>query len=144
MIWIEAIVMVPVCVLGIYAFWKGKNWFQVPGIIYASILIYSVCVILVEQIFGLHAAPNLPGSQAQPLSSLNTTNSIWMQFYWGHIYRFSLFLVCCSSDFGLRLFLESNKINRLNSGSRNVRSRDWRVSTDFWIVSINIQNIWGF
>lgn len=60
MIWIEALFMVPFCLFGVYAFVAGKNWIQVPGIVYSSFLIYSLLVLLPEQLFGHHKSPNKP------------------------------------------------------------------------------------
>ncbi len=59
-IWIEFLYFGPYYLAAIYAFIKGKEWIRIPSIIYASSIITNVLIILSEEKYGEHAAPNFP------------------------------------------------------------------------------------
>ncbi len=59
-IWIDVLFFGPFYVFGIYAFIKGKEWIRTPSIIYSSMLLTNVLIILSEERYGQHAAPNFP------------------------------------------------------------------------------------
>ncbi len=57
-IWIDALFFGPFYAIAIYAYLKGKEWIRIPSIIYASVILTNVTIILGEEAFGTHAAPN--------------------------------------------------------------------------------------
>ncbi len=59
-IWIDALLFGPFYVAAIYAYIKGKEWIRIPSIVYGSILFTNVTIILFEEVWGIHAARNLP------------------------------------------------------------------------------------
>ncbi len=59
-IWIDALFFGPFYLVAIYAYITGKEWIRIPCIIYSSVLMTNVIIILSEEIYGVHAAPNLP------------------------------------------------------------------------------------
>jgi hypothetical protein len=59
-IWIDAVMFGPFYLVAIYAYLKGKEWIRIPSIIYSSMLITNVIIILSEELYGIHAAPNAP------------------------------------------------------------------------------------
>jgi hypothetical protein len=59
-IWIDSLFFGPFYIVGIYAYIKGKEWIRIPSIIYASTLLTNVLIILGEEIYGIHATPQLP------------------------------------------------------------------------------------
>jgi hypothetical protein len=59
-IWIDALLFGPFYLFAIYAYFTGKEWIRIPSIIYSSMLFTNVVIILSEEIYGPHAAPNLP------------------------------------------------------------------------------------
>lgn len=56
-IWIDALGFGPFYAAAIYAYVKGKAWIRLPSIIYAAMLFTNVVIILSEELFGPHAAP---------------------------------------------------------------------------------------
>jgi emopamil binding protein len=58
-IWIDSLFFGPFYIVGIYAYIKGKEWIRIPSIIYASTLLTNVLIILGEEIYGIHATPQL-------------------------------------------------------------------------------------
>ena len=56
---IDVIFFGPFYLCAIYAFTKGKEWIRIPSIIYASVMLTMVAVILGEEMFGVHASPEL-------------------------------------------------------------------------------------
>jgi hypothetical protein len=56
---IDVIFFGPFYVCAIYAFTRGKEWIRIPSIIYASVMLTMVSVILGEEMFGVHATPEL-------------------------------------------------------------------------------------
>ncbi len=79
MIWIDALLFGPFYLVGIYAYVTGKSWIRIPSIIYSSMLITNVLIILSEEIYGVHAAPNLP--------AVLLLNFPWLAFPLYIIYR---------------------------------------------------------
>jgi len=69
-IWIDAVLFGPFYAFGIYAFTKGREWIRIPSIIYASVMLTNVTIILGEEFFGPHAAPN-------PLNVIGA-NALWL------------------------------------------------------------------
>jgi short-subunit dehydrogenase len=59
-IWIDALFFGPFYLFAIFAYWRGKSWIRIPSLIYASMLLTNVLIILFEEAYGLHAAPNFP------------------------------------------------------------------------------------
>jgi hypothetical protein len=59
-IWIDALIFGPFYLVGIFAYITGRAWIRIPSIIYSTMLITNVIIILSEEIYGVHAAPNLP------------------------------------------------------------------------------------
>jgi short-subunit dehydrogenase len=59
-IWIDALFFGPFYLFAIFAYWRGKPWIRIPSIIYASMLLTNVLIILYEEAYGSHAAPNFP------------------------------------------------------------------------------------
>jgi hypothetical protein len=57
-IWIDVLFFGPFYVVAIYAYVRGRDWIRIPSIIYASILLTNVLIILGEEAFGEHPAPN--------------------------------------------------------------------------------------
>jgi short-subunit dehydrogenase len=57
-IWIDALFFGPFYLFAIFAYWRGKSWIRIPSLIYASMLLTNVLIILFEEAYGLHAAPN--------------------------------------------------------------------------------------
>jgi short-subunit dehydrogenase len=57
-IWIDALFFGPFYLFAIFAYWRGKPWIRIPSIIYASMLLTNVLIILYEEAYGSHAAPN--------------------------------------------------------------------------------------
>lgn len=58
LIWFDVLVFGPFYIFAIWAFIKGKEWIRGPSLIYAGMMIVDVIVILSEEFFGIHAAPN--------------------------------------------------------------------------------------
>jgi hypothetical protein len=58
-IWIDAIFFGPFYAVAIYAWWKGKSWIRLPGIMWASVMLTNVSIILFEEINGEHATRHL-------------------------------------------------------------------------------------
>lgn len=56
----EMIFFVPYYPFAIYAFIRGRDWIRVPTLLYSASLLTIVLVILQEEAFGPHAAPNFP------------------------------------------------------------------------------------
>lgn len=57
-IWIDALFFGPFYLFAIFAYWRGRSWIRIPSIIYASMLLTNVLIILFEEAYGLHPAPN--------------------------------------------------------------------------------------
>jgi hypothetical protein len=57
---ISPLVYLPFYAVASYALIRRRNWIRVPGIIWASCLLYSMVVILAEELFGQYASPNPP------------------------------------------------------------------------------------
>lgn len=57
-IWLDEIFFGPFYVFAIYAYTKGKEWIRIPSIIYASVIMTNVAIILGEEFWGVHPAPN--------------------------------------------------------------------------------------
>jgi short-subunit dehydrogenase len=57
-IWIDALFFGPFYLFAIFAYWRGRSWIRIPSIIYASMLLTNVLIILIEEAYGSHAAPN--------------------------------------------------------------------------------------
>jgi uncharacterized protein len=57
-IWIDALFFGPFYLFAIFAYWRGKPWIRIPSIIYASMLLTNVLIILYEEAYGSHAAPD--------------------------------------------------------------------------------------
>lgn len=58
-IWIDSLFFGPFYAVAVYAFWKGKNWIRLPGIMWASVMMTNVTIILFEEINGEYATPEL-------------------------------------------------------------------------------------
>lgn len=54
----DVVVFGPFYVVAIYAYTQGKEWIRIPSIIYSSLMFTNVCIILGEEFYGAHAAPN--------------------------------------------------------------------------------------
>jgi short-subunit dehydrogenase len=59
-IWIDALFFGPFYLFAIFAYWRGRSWIRIPSIIYAAMLLTNVLIILFEEAYGSHAAPNFP------------------------------------------------------------------------------------
>jgi short-subunit dehydrogenase len=59
-IWIDALFFGPFYLFAIFAYWHGRSWIRIPSIIYASMLLTNVLIILFEEAYGSHPAPNFP------------------------------------------------------------------------------------
>src|SRR5262249_1817142 len=57
---IDSVLFGPFYAAGIYAFIKGKEWIRIPCFIYSGLLFANVIIILGEELWGPHAAPQ-PG-----------------------------------------------------------------------------------
>ena len=57
-IWIDVLCFGPFYAVGIYAFFRGREWIRLPSIIYSSVMITVVTIILGEELAGPHAAPH--------------------------------------------------------------------------------------
>jgi hypothetical protein len=78
-IWIDALFFGPFYVAAIYAFFKGREWIRIPGIIYASVMLTNVTIILAEEMFGEHRTPQL--------GIVLLANAAWVIFPMYLIYR---------------------------------------------------------
>jgi hypothetical protein len=58
-IWLDNLLYGPFYLVAIYAFWKGKEWIRLPGIIYAVSMMSGVIMILSEEAFGVDKTPHL-------------------------------------------------------------------------------------
>jgi len=47
----------PFYVVAIWAFVKGRNWIRLPGLVWSFCLLYSMVVILAEELIGPHRSP---------------------------------------------------------------------------------------
>lgn len=56
-IWFDDLIYGPFYIVAIYAYTRGKEWIRIPSIIYATMMITGVTVILGEEAFGPHKAP---------------------------------------------------------------------------------------
>jgi uncharacterized protein len=59
-IWIDALFFGPFYLFAIFAYWRGRSWIRIPSIIYAAMLLTNVLIILFEEAYGSHAAPDFP------------------------------------------------------------------------------------
>ena len=59
-IWVDVLFFGPFYAFGIYAFINKKNWIRDVSIIWSTALIINVLCILSEEIWGIHAANDLP------------------------------------------------------------------------------------
>lgn len=57
-IWHEMVFGLPFYLFAIYAFIRGREWIRVPVLLYGASLITIVLIILYEERYGPHAAPN--------------------------------------------------------------------------------------
>jgi hypothetical protein len=72
LLWLDVLVFGPFYPFAIYAFIRGKSWIRIPAIIYAAMLLADIAVILGEELFGPHRAPQ-PGI-------VLLTNAAWVIF----------------------------------------------------------------
>ncbi len=56
-IWIDALFFGPFYWFALYAFFKGMDWFRLPSVILASVMMTNVTIILFEELVGAHATP---------------------------------------------------------------------------------------
>jgi short-subunit dehydrogenase len=59
-IWIDALFFGPFYLFAIFAYWRGRSWIRIPSLIYAAMLLTNVLIILYEEAYGSHAAPDFP------------------------------------------------------------------------------------
>jgi hypothetical protein len=59
-IWLDAVLFGPFYLVGLYAFFRGREWIKLPAIVCSSILFTNVVIILSEEIWGVYASPALP------------------------------------------------------------------------------------
>ncbi|MGC8489059.1 MAG: EXPERA domain-containing protein [Clostridia bacterium] len=57
-IWIDDLGFGPFYLVGIYAFWKGREWIRFPAVIYAAMLFTNVLIILGEEFAGSTPSPH--------------------------------------------------------------------------------------
>jgi hypothetical protein len=57
-IWIDVIYFGPFYFFAIYAFIRGRNWIRVPALVWAGMMLSNVLIILMEERYGIHAAPD--------------------------------------------------------------------------------------
>ncbi|NUT36548.1 MAG: DUF2781 domain-containing protein [Hamadaea sp.] len=57
-IWIDVLYFGPFYLAAIYAFVKRKNWIRVPALVWSGLMLANVLIILMEERYGPHAAPN--------------------------------------------------------------------------------------
>jgi len=58
-IWLDAIFFGPFYAAAIYALIKRKNWIRTPALVWAGMMFANVSIIMLEEIKGLYASPNL-------------------------------------------------------------------------------------
>lgn len=59
-IWIDSLFFGPFYAVALYAFVRGRDWIRLPSVIWASVMLTNVTIILAEEMFGIHATPQLP------------------------------------------------------------------------------------
>jgi hypothetical protein len=59
-IWIDSLFFGPFYAFALYAFIRGRDWIRLPSVIWASVMLTNVTIILSEEMFGIHATPQLP------------------------------------------------------------------------------------
>lgn len=57
-IWIDVLYFGPFYLAAIYAFVKRRNWIRVPALVWSGLMLANVLIILMEERYGPHAAPN--------------------------------------------------------------------------------------
>jgi hypothetical protein len=59
-IWLDVLFYGPFYAFAIYAFIRGREWIRLPAIFYSGMMFAGVFIILGEEAWGPHAAPNFP------------------------------------------------------------------------------------
>ena len=59
-IWLDVLFYGPFYAFAIYAFVRGREWIRLPAIFYSGMMFAGVFIILGEEAWGPHAAPNFP------------------------------------------------------------------------------------
>jgi hypothetical protein len=57
-IWIDSLFFGPFYVFALYAFYKGRDFIRLPGILWAAVMATNVTIILFEEAVGQHATPH--------------------------------------------------------------------------------------
>jgi hypothetical protein len=58
-IWIDFLFFGPYYLFAIYAFIRGRRWIRIPTIIYSSVMLTNVAIIFSEELWGVHATPQI-------------------------------------------------------------------------------------
>ena len=57
-IWIDVIFFGPFYAFAIYAFIRGRSWIRLPALVWSGTMLANVLILLFEERYGSHPAPN--------------------------------------------------------------------------------------
>jgi hypothetical protein len=59
-IWIDVVFFGPFYAAATYAFIRGRNWIKTPALVWSGAMLANVLIILMDERYGVTAAPNFP------------------------------------------------------------------------------------
>jgi hypothetical protein len=59
-IWIDVLLFGPFYVAAVYAFVRRRNWIRVPALVWSGMMLSNVLIILMEELYGPRATPDVP------------------------------------------------------------------------------------
>lgn len=59
-IWIDVVFFGPFYLFAIYAFIRGRDWIQLPALVWSGTMMANVLIILMDERYGVTPAPNFP------------------------------------------------------------------------------------
>ncbi len=57
-VWMDELAFGPFYAVALYAFWRGRDWIRIPGIIWGAMMFTHVFILLFEELKGVHASPH--------------------------------------------------------------------------------------